>query len=248
MAETPVEKVGGGSLASRARTEILEAILAGRFEAGRIPPESDLAQMLGVSRTTVRAALQVLAHDGLIARTPGRGTVVRLPDDPFALSLQRLIGFSTLLRESGADPTVEVQWERTSEPPEDAVRRLSISKSESCYTSRKIYRAGEVVALMLQDVVPEGSLRGPIEVDDKVVPDSLFDFSEEYCREPIEKATVELVPHKATQEIASLFALQRGAPYLMLLETHLSRNEQPIAFTRVHVNDQFVRFSVTRRH
>lgn len=243
--KTPVERVGGGSLASRARAAILEAIVEERFDEGRIPNESDLAEMLGVSRTTVRAALQVLEHDGVIARTPGRGTTV-VPADPFGLSLQRLIGFSTLLRESGTDPEVEVHWERTDKPPSGAVRRLGIGPAENCLLSRKTYRSGGEVALMLQDVVPESALRRSIPKGNGL-PDSLFEFSEEFCKEPIESARVELVPSLAGTEVSSLFEIDEGTPYLMLLETHMSRTDFPVAFTRVHVNDRFVRFYVTRR-
>jgi DNA-binding FadR family transcriptional regulator len=45
-----VESVGGTSLAHRARESILDSILERRFEDSRLPPENELAEMLGVSR------------------------------------------------------------------------------------------------------------------------------------------------------------------------------------------------------
>ena len=59
-----VEMVGAGSLTSRAKSAILESVLAGRFQGGRLPPEPELARMLGVSRTTARAALQRFEQHG----------------------------------------------------------------------------------------------------------------------------------------------------------------------------------------
>ncbi|MFM8610221.1 MAG: GntR family transcriptional regulator [Burkholderiaceae bacterium] len=50
-----------------------EQLQEGRYERG-LPGEMALMQQFGVARVTVRRALQQLAHEGLIAREPGRGT------------------------------------------------------------------------------------------------------------------------------------------------------------------------------
>jgi GntR family transcriptional regulator len=55
-----------------------EGIVTGAFAAGdRLPGEPQLAQTHNLSRVTVRRALDGLARDGLIRRSPGSGTFVR---------------------------------------------------------------------------------------------------------------------------------------------------------------------------
>lgn len=44
---------------------------------GRLPSEIALADRFGVNRHTVRAAIQALAHEGVLAAEQGRGTYVR---------------------------------------------------------------------------------------------------------------------------------------------------------------------------
>src|SRR5687768_7308946 len=56
---------------------IKEAILEGRIEAGEPLIEVKIASALGMSRTPVREALALLAHEGLIAYQPGTGLVIR---------------------------------------------------------------------------------------------------------------------------------------------------------------------------
>jgi GntR family transcriptional regulator len=52
-----------------------EQLEDGRF-AARVPAEMDLVKEFGVARVTVRRALEQLVADGLIERSPGRGTVI----------------------------------------------------------------------------------------------------------------------------------------------------------------------------
>jgi GntR family transcriptional regulator, vanillate catabolism transcriptional regulator len=77
------DAAGSGALAQRKRTgaqavteSIRSALLDGNLGQGRIN-EVHLANSLGVSRTPVRAALQMLAGEGLLDHAPNRGFAVR---------------------------------------------------------------------------------------------------------------------------------------------------------------------------
>ncbi len=57
--------------------QIRSSILSGEFAPGdKLPPERELAEMFGVSRPSVREALNVLATSGLVQSYQGGGTVV----------------------------------------------------------------------------------------------------------------------------------------------------------------------------
>lgn len=62
--------------------QIREAIIQMRFRPGQRLVERELAELTGVSRPTVREALQQLAAEGLVTTTPGKGwAVVRLTEE-----------------------------------------------------------------------------------------------------------------------------------------------------------------------
>ena len=60
-----------------AEKQLLAAILDGSFPIGSaLPPERELAQALGITRPTLREALQRLARDGWIQIHQGKSTIV----------------------------------------------------------------------------------------------------------------------------------------------------------------------------
>lgn len=62
------------SLVERVTERLITAVAVGEFLPGtRLPAERDLSPLLGVGRTTVRAALDELSTRGLIERRRGRG-------------------------------------------------------------------------------------------------------------------------------------------------------------------------------
>jgi DNA-binding FadR family transcriptional regulator len=75
--------VGGGGLAGLVAQRLSEAIQLGILLDGeRLPPESKLAEQLGVATVTLREALAVLRVQGLVTTRRGRGggTFVSAPD------------------------------------------------------------------------------------------------------------------------------------------------------------------------
>ncbi len=64
--------------AEMAESRLLEAILSGNFPINNnLPSERDLAEQIGVTRPTLREALQRLAHDGWLDIQHGKPTRVR---------------------------------------------------------------------------------------------------------------------------------------------------------------------------
>jgi DNA-binding GntR family transcriptional regulator len=60
---------------------IKHAILTGELRPGQALVETELAEVLGVSKTPVREALKTLAGAGLVTMNPYKGAAVRVVDD-----------------------------------------------------------------------------------------------------------------------------------------------------------------------
>ncbi len=66
---------------SQISVRLREMIASGQLKPGdRLPTEEELCRYFGVSRTTLREAIQMLRVSGLLKVTPGRGSFVQIPD------------------------------------------------------------------------------------------------------------------------------------------------------------------------
>ena len=72
--DTPVKAV---SSPERVASSITKGVLRRDYVVGQRLIESDLTQQLGVSRSTVREALKILAANGVVELVPHRGAVIR---------------------------------------------------------------------------------------------------------------------------------------------------------------------------
>src|SRR5215217_3902502 len=158
----------------------LRAWLAtGSHRAGdRLPPELELAAMLGVSRGTLRTALDRLEETGEITRRQGSGTYVGKAVRPTAFheGLEILRPYSELAERRGVTLTVrdlEVAERRLGT---DVGEVFGLDPSAPAWTiSRTILADGEPVAVM-RDVVrpgvalpPERAVRSAIEAGGMVL-------------------------------------------------------------------------------
>jgi len=92
------------SLVDSAEEALHVWLAGGRYRQGdRLPPENEVATMLGVSRGTLRSALHRLEERGEIVRRQGSGTFVGRTTVPAALGerLERLEPYSSLAERRG---------------------------------------------------------------------------------------------------------------------------------------------------
>lgn len=167
------------SLVDGAEEALRDWLTPGRHKTGdRLPPEHDLAAMLGVSRGTLRTALQRLEQTGEIVRRQGSGTFVGRVAARTALDegLEKLESYTSLARRRGI--RLSVRDLRIEDRPigADVGHSFALAPTARATTfSRVLVADGEAAAVMLDVVRPgiplptEARLRRALEHGDMML-------------------------------------------------------------------------------
>src|ERR1700754_4520147 len=144
------------SLVDSAEQALHNWLAAGRYRQGdRLPPEHEVAAMLGVSRGTLRSALQRLEESGEIVRRQGSGTFVGRMAVPTAFGerLERLEPYSSGAGRRGVALTaVDVTVERSAVRPE-ACEALGLEPDAEATAIGRTLLADDTPVAVMYDVV-----------------------------------------------------------------------------------------------
>jgi DNA-binding GntR family transcriptional regulator len=227
------------------RDRLLDAMRAGAFAGGRIPPEAELAQAMGVSRATVRAALQTLAEDGIVSRRRRHGTLVNEHMLTRSLPLNRLVSFRDLIEQSGYEASVDPLRRRVEAPEATVAGALALADGERCLVVERLLRADGVPTIVVTDVLALRWLHAePGEATDA---DTTFAFIAQNTAVAASHSLLEIVPRVAADGEPSHLELARGTPYAELRELIFTASNEPIAFSRVAVDCRRVSLTLVRR-
>lgn len=155
-----------GAKARRVYLSLRDEIAEGRLSDGEnLPAEQRLAESFGVSRVTVRRALEALAADGLIERRAGSGTLVRtngFRDKPVAMDFTTLM---PQLVEMGRSTTARLLSFSYGSAPDFVARAMGLGRDDKVQIATRVRSAEDHPFSHLTTYVPEAIARNYSEND-----------------------------------------------------------------------------------
>ena len=156
------------SLVDVTETALRERLAPGRARPGdRLPPEQELAEALGVSRGTLRLALERLESNGEILRRQGSGTFVGRVAVPAAFSagLEVLESYASLARRQGKRLTVRNLTIEQAAIPGYVAEELEMRRGARAPLIQRTLLVDGTIAAHMRDVVhPDLHLPPPDEL------------------------------------------------------------------------------------
>jgi GntR family transcriptional regulator len=235
------------SLATQAQQYLLGLIEGGTYQPGeQLPSETDLAGQLGISRPTLREALQNLEQEGVLVRRHGVGTFVANGfRDRLEGGLEQLESILELGGRQGMKLSYEGLQLREELADPDLCERLQVPAGTRLTSVQRVILAdGRPVAYMI-DLVPSTILS---EADfDAGFTGSVLDLLRQGQEMQVGQAVAEIVALSADTQLAAKLEMEPGEALLLLEEVVFDTEGRTLDCSRNYFVPEFFRFRVVRR-
>ena len=226
--------------------EALANLLDNAYKAGSLlPPADQLAQQIGVSRSTLREAIGYLEHEGRLIRKQGVGTfVVKATAGYLVNRLEQLSGLRSLANAAHL-PREVVEHEADLEPAsQDAAATLGLAVGALLVHSHVVVRIGPWrIAYFDAQVAADRVDLAMFRARRQTLLEHLLSFGK-----PVPAYTdSRIYAVTATDPIARRLDIRPGDPVLLMVEVFYSSAGQPIVLQRAHLLTEHIDYRLVRR-
>jgi GntR family transcriptional regulator len=218
---------------------IQDAINQGKFPAGsQLPPEMELLQMMGISRTTLREALRILEEQRFIRKRRGLGTFVM--ERAIVKDMSQNFGITEMISQAGYKPGTrdfKIYTEKTSKA---IAEKLSIAEDAKIVVIERVRTANQTPIVWTRDIMPQDYLDGWMPTSADLSGVSLYECLGRYAGIRIVEGMASFNPVQASSEIAKKLSIQRNALLLLIEQIDHDQNGRLVLYSEeYHLTDKF---------
>lgn len=241
-----LSRLSHATLTDQTVMALQEAIKQGKFPPGsQLPPEMELLQMLGVSRTTLREALRILEEQRLIRKRRGLGTFVL--ERAIIKDMSQNFGITEMISQAGYHPGTHDFEIRVETASKNIAEKLSIPNEAALVVIDRVRTANDNPVVWTRDIMPREYLGTWMPTVQDLDGTSIYDCLERYANIRIISGIASFTPVQANREIAEKLNIQRNDLLLLIDQVDSDQDQRPVLYSsEYHLTDKF-KFIIQRK-
>lgn len=221
-------------------SQTLRDILRNRIITGyysqtdRIPPERDLAEEFGVSRTTVRTAVAGLSAEHLLHSEQGRGTMINTKVSAAAMQVDATWEFTKIISSNGKTCTLKPVNLLYRLPTQEETKILKIRENEQIVSIDRLFFADSLPVIYSNNLIPAKRIRETPSIEIAKLP--LAEFAENCCGEKPGYGITEISGTKPPWNVALQMQISVDSSVLKLYEIFYTKDNDPMIIGCSYMN------------
>lgn len=205
---------------------ISKMIADGKYAEGSvIPSERELGEILGISRMTVRQALNNLVNEGILYREKGRGTFVAKTK----IEQKNIMSFSEIVARKGMTPSTKVLYFQKEEATGEIPEMLELKDNRFVYNVKRLRLANDIPVGIEQAFIPEIHCPGLEKFD---LTQSLYRLIREQYRHSISYVDNVIEASKTNKEEKELLGITYNVPVLRVTGVNYTESGLKLFYER----------------
>lgn len=215
-------------------------IRTGEYDVGDfLPNEGELEEQYGVSRTTVRKVVNILASEGYVEVKQGRGT--RVLDFNSSQQLHMITSITQTLRKRGMDVRTNGVYIDVIPAGGKIADKLQLNDGDEIYRVQRVILADEIPTAIMENYIVGSRAPGLDTKSEEIV--SLYDFLEEAYQLYIDRVKDIISAKSAEFSDAQILNVRAGAALLTLRRITYMQN-RPITYDKITVRADKYQFEI----
>lgn len=213
----------------------------------KLPREEEFCKILGTSRVTLRAALDVLDSHGIIFRRHGKGTFVNVRSLDIKVSFNPVMDFYDMIVFSGYEPSVRLIAAERVAAPDFLLEPMGLAAGREVFHTQKVFYADKKFCAYTEDYLNMECLADPDHLEDVSFSIPAFPMLDQEFGIRIEwdKVEIDVVRRDRVPVLAESGGDDR--PLLLLKGMNYDAADRPVLYTMEHIDTSLIRFNQIRK-
>jgi GntR family transcriptional regulator len=227
------------------RDFILDLLRRDKYKPGdKIPTESELLEMMRVSRASLREGLHLLEEERVIRTRHGAGRYVLSAPSDLEFDIARLQSVTEMLEGYDMPNSIQVLSATVQPASPEIALSLEIEEGTPVVCIERTRSVGDIPVIYSIDIIDERHFAGQWSLDDFA--GSLLNYLQEQCDIVLDYslATIKAVPGSVLPN--STIQIEQEVPWILFIQTNYDQLGEPIIFSKDYHRSDYISFHVRR--
>jgi len=222
--------------------QIREKIETGEYELkDQLPSENEMTEMFGVSRVTIRRALQTLENEQLIYRCQGLGSFVN--DQRSHQSFAKLTDFVEDMRRNGMEASSRVLQMELAAVPDEIAPILNLDEGTTGVRLDRL-RLGDEKPVAF-DITWLPVFYGQLIENHDLSEETIFGILERQYEIPVKKGCYRIEAENATPYLAQHLEVNKNEALLLINRLSFTVGEKPLYYQQRYYRTDRIVYELT---